>query len=57
MLAFSVSARTREFGIRLASDRAAALLARILREGAVIAVAGIVAGVIGGMGLAQAVAI
>ena len=56
VLAFSVSARTREFGIRLAIGSAPRhLLTRILREGAVIAVAGIVAGVIGGLGLAKAV--
>ena len=56
VLAFSVSARTREFGIRLAIGSAPRhLLTRILREGAVIAVAGIVAGVIGGLALAKAV--
>jgi putative ABC transport system permease protein len=56
VLAFSVSARTREFGIRLAIGSAPRhLLTRILREGAVIAVAGIVAGVIAGLGLAKAV--
>ena len=49
VLAFSVSARTREFGIRLAIGSAPRhLLTRVLSEGAVIAVAGIVAGVIGG---------
>ena len=56
VLAFSVSARTREFGIRLAIGSAPRhLLTRILREGAVIAVAGIVAGVIAGLALAKAV--
>ena len=46
VLAFSVSARTREFGIRLAIGSAPRhLLTRVLGEGAVIAVAGIVAGV------------
>jgi ABC-type antimicrobial peptide transport system permease subunit len=56
VLAFSVSARTREFGVRLAiGSTPAALLTRILREGAVIGVSGIVAGVIGGMVLARVV--
>jgi ABC-type antimicrobial peptide transport system permease subunit len=50
VLAFSVSARTREFGIRLAIGSAPShLLTRILGEGAVIAGAGIVAGTIGGL--------
>jgi len=54
VLAFSVSARTREFGIRLAIGSAPRhLLVRILREGAVIAAAGIVTGVIGGLLLAR----
>ena len=49
MLAFSVSARTREFGIRLAIGSAPRhLLTRVLGEGAVIAGAGIVAGAVGG---------
>ena len=53
VLAFSVSARTREFGIRLAIGSAPRhLLTRVLSEGAVIAVAGIIAGVIAGIGLA-----
>jgi putative ABC transport system permease protein len=56
VLAFSVSARTREFGIRLAIGSAPHhLLARVLREGAVIAAAGIVAGVAGGLLLAKVV--
>jgi ABC-type antimicrobial peptide transport system permease subunit len=56
VLAFSVSARTREFGIRLAIGSAPRhLLARVLQEGAVIAGAGIVAGVVGGLLLARAV--
>ena len=56
VLAFSVSARTREFGIRLAIGSAPRhLLTRVLGEGAVIAVAGIVAGVVGGALLAQLV--
>jgi predicted permease len=54
VLAFSVSARMREFGIRLAIGSAPRqLLARVLREGAVIAVAGIAAGVVTGLVLAQ----
>jgi putative ABC transport system permease protein len=56
VLAFSVSARTREFGIRLAIGSAPRhLLTRILGEGAVIAVAGIVAGAAGGIGLVSVV--
>jgi predicted permease len=56
VLAFSVSARTREFGIRLAIGSAPHhLLTRVLGEGAVIAVAGIVAGVVGGVLLARIV--
>ena len=56
VLAFSVSARTREFGIRLAIGSAPRhLLTRVLREGAVIAAAGIVAGVVGGLILARVV--
>jgi predicted permease len=54
VLAFSVSARTREFGIRLAIGSAPRhLLLRVLSEGAVIAGAGIVAGAIGGIALTQ----
>ena len=54
VLAFSVSARTREFGIRLAIGSAPRhLLTRVLGEGAVIAVAGIIVGAIGGLVLAQ----
>jgi predicted permease len=54
VLAFSVSARTREFGIRLAIGSAPRhLLARVLSEGAVIAGAGIVAGAIGGLVVAR----
>jgi putative ABC transport system permease protein len=56
VLAFSVSARTREFGIRLAiGSEPKHLLTRILGEGAVIAVAGVAAGAIGGVTLAQIV--
>jgi predicted permease len=56
VLAFSVSARTREFGIRLAIGSAPQhLLVRVLKEGAIIAVAGIVAGALGGLLLARVV--
>ena len=56
VLAFSVSARTREFGIRLAvGSEPRHLLGRVLREGTVIALAGIVAGVAGGFILAKVV--
>ena len=54
VLAFSVSARTREFGIRMAIGSAPHhLLTRVLGEGAVIAIAGIVVGALGGLALAQ----
>ena len=54
VLAFSVSARTREFGIRLAIGSAPKhLLARVLGEGAVIGIAGILAGALGGFALAR----
>jgi putative ABC transport system permease protein len=54
VLAFSVSARTREFGIRLAIGSAPRqLLARIVREGAIIAGVGVVAGVAAGAALAR----
>ena len=56
VLAFSVSARTREFGIRLAIGSAPRhLLTRVLGEGAVIAAAGIAAGGVGGLALAAVV--
>jgi ABC-type antimicrobial peptide transport system permease subunit len=56
VLAFSVSARTREFGIRLAvGSTPSALLGRVLREGAVIGVSGIAVGAIGGIALARIV--
>jgi len=56
VLAFSVSARTREFGVRLAvGSTPAALLARVLREGAAIGVSGIVAGVVLGLVLSRVV--
>jgi predicted permease len=56
VLAFSVSARTREFGVRLAIGAAPRhLLTRVLGEGAVIAATGIVAGLVGGVALARIV--
>jgi hypothetical protein len=56
VLAFSVSARTREFGIRLAiGSEPRHLLTRVLGEGAVIAGLGVVAGVVGGIALARVV--
>jgi len=54
VLAFSVSARTREFGVRLAiGSTPRHLLTRVLREGAAIGVTGIVAGGVGGWLLAR----
>jgi ABC-type antimicrobial peptide transport system permease subunit len=53
VLAFSVSARTREFGVRLGVGSAPRqLLARVLSEGVAIAVMGIAAGTAGGYALA-----
>jgi ABC-type antimicrobial peptide transport system permease subunit len=50
VLAFSVSARTREFGVRLAVGSAPRnLLARVLSEGMVIAAIGIAVGAGGDM--------
>ena len=49
VLAFSVSARTREFGIRLAlGSPPQRLLAGVIGEGVIMAVAGVVAGATGG---------
>jgi ABC-type antimicrobial peptide transport system permease subunit len=54
VLAFSVSARTREFGIRLAVGSAPRnLLARVLWEGVLIAAAGIAAGAACGYALSR----
>lgn len=54
VLAFSVSARTREFGIRLAIGSAPShLLGRVLGEGALIATIGIASGAVGGLVLAR----
>jgi len=56
VLAFSVSARTREFGVRLAiGSEPRHLLTRVLGEGAVIAAVGILSGVVGGLALVQVV--
>jgi ABC-type antimicrobial peptide transport system permease subunit len=56
VLAFSVSARTREFGVRLAVGSAPRhVLARVLSEGLTIAAFGIAAGAAGGYALALAV--
>ena len=53
VLAFSVSARTREFGVRLAiGSTPRRLLAGVLSEGAVIVAIGIAAGAAGGYVLA-----
>jgi len=57
VLAFSVSARTREFGVRLAIGSAPRqLLAGVLREGVRIAAIGIAVGAGGGFVLARAAA-
>jgi ABC-type antimicrobial peptide transport system permease subunit len=54
VLAFSVSARTREFGVRLAVGASPAhLLARVLAEGIFIAAIGIAAGAAGGYALSR----
>jgi predicted permease len=54
VLAFSVSGRTREFGIRLAiGAQPRHLLMGVITEGAVMAVSGIAAGAIVGYGLAR----
>ena len=54
VLAFSVSARTREFGIRLAiGSQPWNLLAGVVAEGAVMAAAGVLAGAAGGYVLAR----
>jgi putative ABC transport system permease protein len=54
VLAFSVSARTREFGIRLAiGSQRRHLLTRVIAEGAVMAGAGVIAGAAVGLILAR----
>jgi predicted permease len=57
VLAFSVSARTREFGMRLAiGSTPRHLLALVLAEGTAIAAIGIAVGVAGGYGLSRVAA-
>jgi putative ABC transport system permease protein len=57
VLAFSVSARTREFGVRLAiGSTPRLLLARVLSEGIVIAAIGIIAGTAGSYAVARVAA-
>ena len=54
VLAFSVSGRTREFGIRLAlGSQPQRLLAGVIAEGTVMAAAGVVAGAVSGYALAR----
>jgi predicted permease len=54
VLAFSVSGRTREFGIRMAlGSRPGAILAGVVRNGATIALGGIVLGLIAGFALSR----
>jgi predicted permease len=54
VLAFSVSGRTREFGIRLAvGSQRRQLLGSVIRDGAAMAIVGIAAGAIGGFVLAR----
>ena len=54
MLAFSVSARTREFGIRLAvGSQPEGLRRQVLLEGIVIATLGVVSGGLGGYAMAR----
>jgi putative ABC transport system permease protein len=58
VLAFSVSARTREFGVRLAVGSSPRhLLARVLGEGALIATIGIAVGAAAGYALASVAAV
>ncbi len=55
VLAFSVSARTREFGIRLAiGSQPRHLLGRVIAEGTLLTAAGIAAGLAGGAALQRA---
>ncbi len=54
VLAFSVSGRTREFGIRLAvGSQPRSLLLRVITEGTAIAIAGLAVGLACGFGLAH----
>ena len=55
VLAFSVSARTREFGIRLAiGSQPRHLLGRVIAEGTILTAAGIGVGIAGGAALQRA---
>ena len=57
VLAFSVSGRTREFGIRLAvGSQPRSILTGVLQEGAVMAALGIAVGAAGGFALSRVVA-
>jgi putative ABC transport system permease protein len=57
VLAFSVSSRTREFGIRLAiGSQPRQLLTSVLRDGAVMAACGVVAGAVAGFVIARVAA-
>jgi predicted permease len=57
VLAFSVSGRTREFGIRLAlGAQPASILSKVLLEGLIIASVGVGAGVLAGFAFARALA-
>jgi putative ABC transport system permease protein len=54
VLAFSVSCRTREFGVRLAlGSQPSRLLGSVVKEGIVMAATGIAAGALTGFGLAR----
>jgi predicted permease len=56
VLAFSVSARTREFGVRLAvGSTPRQLLMHVLREGVLLVAIGIAVGVLGGYAIARGV--
>jgi ABC-type antimicrobial peptide transport system permease subunit len=56
VLAFSVSGRTREFGIRLAvGSQPRSILATVLSEGVVMSVLGVAAGAVGGLILARVI--
>ena len=57
VLGFSVSGRTREFGIRMAlGARPGHILAGVLQEGLAIAVIGVIAGILVGLAGARAIA-
>jgi putative ABC transport system permease protein len=57
VLAFSVSGRTREFGIRMAlGSRPASILAGVVKSGAVMAATGVAAGLVGGLVMARVAA-